>query len=75
MAHPQQFDDDEPTLVRLRQISMALPGAAEKVSHGRPMFYTKKIFAGFGAVTKGDLHSGQYDQSADRRARRPPAVT
>lgn len=63
MVHPQQFDDDDPTLVRLRRISLALPGAAEKVSHGRPMFYTKKIFAGFGAVTKGDHHSGRYDQS------------
>ncbi|MGI9606456.1 MAG: MmcQ/YjbR family DNA-binding protein [Acidimicrobiales bacterium] len=63
MAHPQQFDMNDPALGRLREICLALPGAAEKVSHGRPMFFTKKIFAGFGAVTKGDHHSGRYDQS------------
>ena len=63
MAHPQQFDDDDPVLARLREICLALPGAAEKISHGRPMFFTKKIFAGYGAVTKGDHHSGRYDES------------
>jgi len=63
MAHPQMFDDGDPVLARLREICLALPGAAEKVSHGRPAFYTKKIFAGFGAVTKGDHHAGRYDRS------------
>ncbi len=63
VAHPLQFDSDDPALVKLRQICLALPGADEKVSHGRPAFFTKKIFAMFGAVTKGDHHSGRYDQS------------
>jgi len=63
MAHPQRFDNDDPVLARLRQICLALPGADEKISHGRPAFFTKKIFAGFGAVTKGDHHSDQYDQA------------
>ena len=31
--------DPEGDLVRLRAIAMALPGAAEKVSHGAPVFY------------------------------------
>lgn len=63
MAHPQQFDDDDPVLAKLREVCLALPGADEKVSHGRPSFFTKKIFAGFGAVLKGDHHSGRYDQA------------
>lgn len=63
MAHPQMFDDDDPTLGQLREICLALPGAAMKVSHGRPMFFTKKIFAGFGAVVKGEHNSGEYGQA------------
>ena len=63
MAHPQRFDDDDPALAKFRQICMAMPGADVKVSHGRPAFFTKKIFAMYGAVTKGDHHSGTYDQS------------
>ena len=63
MAHPQMFDDDDPVLARLRGICLALPGADVKVSHGRPAFFTKKIFAGYGAVLKGDHHSGRYDQA------------
>lgn len=63
MAHPPQFDDDDPVLVSLREICLALPGADEKVSHGRPAFYTKKIFAIYGAVTKGDHHSGRFDHA------------
>ena len=63
MAHPKQFDDDDPVLVRLGEICLAMPGAAMKVSHGRPSFFTKKIFAGYGAVLKGDHHSGRYDQA------------
>ncbi|MEM9033661.1 MAG: MmcQ/YjbR family DNA-binding protein [Actinomycetota bacterium] len=63
MAHPQQFDDDDQVLARLREICLALPGADVKVSHGRPAFFTKKVFAMFGAVTKGDHHSGRFDQA------------
>ncbi len=63
MAHALQFDPDDLVLAKLRDICLALPGADEKVSHGRPAFFTKKIFAIYGAVTKGDHHSGRYDQA------------
>lgn len=63
MAHPQMFDDDDEILARLNEICMALPGADVKISHGRPSFFTKKIFAGYGAVLKGDHHSGEYDHA------------
>jgi hypothetical protein len=57
------FDDGDPCLARLRDVCLALPGAAEKVSHGRPCFHTRKIFAIYGAVEKGDHHSGRFDRS------------
>lgn len=63
MAHPQRFDDDDPVLAKLRTICLALPGADVKISHGRPSFFTKKIFAGYGAVLKGEHDSGRYDQA------------
>lgn len=54
MAHPLRFDEDDPLLHRLRAVALALPGAAEKTSHGRPTFFTTKVFAIFGGVVKGD---------------------
>lgn len=57
------FDETDPVLAKLRQICFGFPGADVKVSHGRPAFFTKKIFAGYGAVLKGDHQSGQYDQA------------
>ncbi|MGI9624777.1 MAG: MmcQ/YjbR family DNA-binding protein [Acidimicrobiales bacterium] len=63
MAHAQMFDDDDPVLARLTEICLALPGSDRKVSHGRPAFFTKKIFAIYGAVLKGDHHAGDYDQA------------
>ncbi|WP_228282643.1 MmcQ/YjbR family DNA-binding protein [Brevibacterium atlanticum] len=52
MAHPQMFDDDDPVLERVRTIALALPEAQEKVSHGRPTFYTTKVFAYYGGAAK-----------------------
>lgn len=52
MAHPRMFDDDDPLLARVRALALALPGAAEKVSHGRPAFFTRKVFAYVGCSTK-----------------------
>lgn len=49
-------------LVRLRGVCLVLPGADEKVSHGRPAFFTKKIFSIFGAITKGP-DAPRFDQS------------
>jgi len=63
MSHPQQFDDSDPVLAQVREICLGLPGADEKISHGRPNFFTKKTFTIYGAVVKGDHHSGRYDQA------------
>lgn len=42
MAHALQFDPDDPVLRQLREICPALPSADEKVSHGRPAFFTRE---------------------------------
>jgi hypothetical protein len=54
MVHPPMFDDDDPLLARVRALALALPGAAEKVSHGRPAFHTQKVFSYFGCSTRAD---------------------
>lgn len=54
MAHELMFDDDDPVLARVRAIALALPEAKEKISHGRPSFYTNKVFCNYGAWTKHD---------------------
>lgn len=54
---PEMVDDPDPHLVRLRAICLSFPGAAEKLSHGRPNFYTRKVFAVFGGSLKGDHYS------------------
>lgn len=46
------FSDDDPGLAALRGICLSLPGAEEKVSHGRPTFRAGKIFAVFGGGEK-----------------------
>ena len=69
------FDDDDPCLFRLRQLALALPSSAEKVSHGRPAFYTTKVFAYYGGSLKVGGDWQQHLQSivirpdpGDRRA-------
>lgn len=42
------FDDEDPFLVRVREEVAAFPDAKEKVSHGRPAFFTAKVFAYYG---------------------------
>lgn len=54
MAHPRMFDPDDPVLARVRAFALALPGADEKESHGRPAFYTRKVFAYYGAAIRKD---------------------
>ena len=54
VAHPQMFDADDPVLGRLREVALALPGAAMKVSHGRPAFFTTKVFAYYGGSQRVD---------------------
>jgi predicted DNA-binding protein (MmcQ/YjbR family) len=63
MSHPQLFADDDPLLARVRSIALAFPEAAEKISHGRPAFFTKKVFAYFGAALRIDGMWIQHDQS------------
>lgn len=48
MSHPVMFSPDDPLLARVRGIALALPEADEKVSHGRPAFFTQKVFCYFG---------------------------
>lgn len=54
MAHPIMFQEDDPLLARVRAIALALPEAAEKVSHGRPAFFTQKMFCYFGGSVRSD---------------------
>jgi predicted DNA-binding protein (MmcQ/YjbR family) len=63
MAHPQMFDDDDPVLARVREVALAFPGADEKVSHGRPAFFTKKVFAYYGGSLKEDGDWVQHGRS------------
>lgn len=63
VAHPQMFEDDDPLLARVRRIALGLPGAAEKVSHGRPAFFTTKVFAYYGGSVKVDGEWVQHEQS------------
>lgn len=63
MPHPQMFDDEDPLLARVRTFALALPEAAEKVSHGRPAFFTRKVFAYYGGSRKVDDRWIQHPQS------------
>jgi predicted DNA-binding protein (MmcQ/YjbR family) len=75
MAHPQMFDDADPFLNRVRDLAHQLPGVDTKVSHGRPAFFTKKVFAYFGGSLKAAGEWVQHEHSlvvladpADREA-------
>ena len=57
------FDDDDPVLGRVRELATALPGTAEKVSHGRPAFFTKKVFAYYGGSLQVDGAWVQHPQA------------
>jgi predicted DNA-binding protein (MmcQ/YjbR family) len=57
------FDEDDPLLARVRELALALPGADEKISHGRPTFFTKKVFAYYGGSRKVDGEWEQHEHS------------
>lgn len=57
------FDDDDPYLGRVRTLAAALPGTDEKVSHGRPAFFTKKVFAYYGGSRKVDGEWVQHEHA------------
>lgn len=63
MSHPLMFDDADPLLRRVRGIALRHPGAAEKVSHGRPAFFTTKVFAYYGGSIKIDGSHVHHAQS------------
>lgn len=56
------YDDDDPFLARLREIALALPDADMKVSHGRPAFFTTKVFAYYGGSLKVDGEWVQHER-------------
>lgn len=69
------FDDDDPILAKVRELAMTFPDVDEKISHGRPAFFTKKIFTYYGGSLKVDGVYVQHGQSIviapdddDRRA-------
>ncbi len=66
MAHPQMFEDDDPSLARVREVALALPSAEMKVSHGRPAFFTAprgKVFCYYGGSLKVDGEWVQHERS------------
>ena len=63
MAHPPRFNDDDPLLAEVRRICLAFPEAAEKISHGHPNFFTRKVFAVYGGLVKGDHAADTYARS------------
>jgi predicted DNA-binding protein (MmcQ/YjbR family) len=63
MAHPQMFDDADPFLSRVRDLAHQLPDADMRVSHGRPAFFTKKVFAYYGGSVKADGDWVQHERS------------
>ncbi|MCB0910469.1 MAG: MmcQ/YjbR family DNA-binding protein [Propionibacteriaceae bacterium] len=63
MAHPIMFDPADPWLAQVRGIALGLPGAAEKVSHGRPAFHTRKVFAYYGGSIRVDGAWVAHDQA------------
>ncbi len=57
------FDDADPFLRRVRDLALAFPDADEKVSHGRPAFFTRKIFAYYGASVRSDGEWVPHDRA------------
>ncbi|MGO1544497.1 MAG: MmcQ/YjbR family DNA-binding protein [Gulosibacter sp.] len=62
--HEQMFDEDDPLLARVRKIALSYPGSDERISHGRPWFFTKTGFAVYGGSVKGDHSVHQQHPAA-----------
>lgn len=52
MAHARMYDEDDPLLLALRPLALALPEAVEKEAHGRPTFRAGKVFAVYGVTER-----------------------
>lgn len=63
MAHPLMFDESDPMLHRVRDLALDLPGAREKVTQGRPAFFTTKVFAYYGGTIAVDGEHISHTQS------------
>lgn len=63
MTHPQMFEDDDPVLAGVRERALALPGSDLKISHGRPAFFTTKVFAYYGGSQRIDGQWVAHDQA------------
>ncbi|GAA2977493.1 hypothetical protein JOD63_003216 [Microbacterium terrae] len=61
--HPPMFEPGDPLLARVRAIALALPEAAEKISHGRPTFFVKKVFCYFGGSERIDGEWVRHDEA------------
>ena len=57
------FDDDDPVLAQVREVTLSLPDAAEKISHGIPAFFTTKVFAYYGGSEKLDDGYQRHSES------------
>lgn len=57
------YDTADPLLARIRSIAFGLPGSSEKESHGRPAFFTKKVFAYYGGSMRVDGEWVAHDQA------------
>ncbi len=63
MTHPRMFCDDDPVLGQVRRLALGLPEVHEKVSHGRPAFFTGKVFAYYGGAVRTDEGWAQHPQA------------
>ncbi|WP_460846296.1 MmcQ/YjbR family DNA-binding protein [Phytohabitans suffuscus] len=61
--HPIMFDEADPVLGRVRALALAFPDAAQKVSHGRPAFFTTKVFAYYGGSVRVEGGYRQHERS------------
>lgn len=57
------FDDDDPVFQRVRDLALGMPGAAMKVTHGRPAFFTTKVFAYYSGSQRIDGVRVQHEQA------------
>jgi hypothetical protein len=57
------YDPDDPILARVRSVALAFPGADEKESHGRPAFYTAKVFGYYGGSVRVEGDWEAHDQA------------
>lgn len=57
------YDPEDPLLSRVREVAFGFPGADEKESHGRPAFFTRKVFCYYGGSRKVDGEWIQHGQA------------